>query len=646
MEPEGFPRYNEQETAAWNYTRLLNYLTLRDSALAQALTEERARLQALEVKLTKSRVRLFISHFRQEAERAAAALSGGEPYQYHRLSEAALRGHLVQGARTEAEQLQLLAAQAARIEALEQLNKLGMLELADLIRAFRAQGLVSDAQTDAIVQKVGSQCDALRDENRRLRQQLSLGTEAGVRVPGDDELRAALRTALGPETTAPQLDAAVQTVHTHLEVLHARLQRVRRQLTRAESERKVLDLASSDQEWQLQEQHNELAALREQLMGCAATQDQLALLQEMHRTLEHNAGEETQLVQQLQTSLLEEYELHRHKDAQIETLERDLSNARTQQKLRADAEHQLRFQYEEAQKQLRLLSTYEHVIEGLEREVDARDALIEDRKREVLHLTEKLAAAQPEALRREVEQTKAEYLDLYNESVREDQKYLEGLERQRDLAVDALEQLHRMPVYEWREGQAQPQPTGSVLSRYLDDRRPVVILDADSLGAGTRPVVTATTTATTTTDAHFMSVEEDSLRAALRAAARGQSGRYRVRLELPGEGVVLWVESLAPQRLAAFRALELVLDLERQPEKLRYEQQGPLPRRMLQAGDGELRAQRYDADRAVGAALQYRYSLHDVHGVAVVRFADGALLYATHVSASLYRLDLIVLPFQ
>lgn len=586
METEGqkeaFITYNDSSDAKENLSQLRRYLGARDAELYTHLLEEEEQFTG---SVTKKRVRLLFSHFAREAKRKASP--GGQIYVYRPLTKEEILK--LYGPRTLEEQARHLEAADARIRMLEKLREMEMLELAALIKEFRQRGLVSDAQTDAILSKVGTQCDALREENRRLQRELD----------------------------ARQTNVQLQS----LKLLNEELQDT------------------------VDDQHNELAELRRQLGETVMLSDQVTLLRQINDELvarpleqESTIKELTLQLSEVYGSLVKQFELNAEqqslsidKDSQIETLERDLSDAR-------DKERQLRRENEAVQALKAYQAVQDRVIERHEEQMAEMQLLLEEARRELRQLNEKATVvADPRQLRQELEQSKLEYDRLYRESRDTEQELTR-------LYQEDLEELRQSPVHRLDLETAQPLETGETLGDLIDQKRKFYVIEPYSLGLAPLYKLNGGVGATT---AHYMSQEEDALRTQFINAARRQSGRNRVRLSLldnNGERQSeLMIDSLAPQRVASFRSLELVLDME-QSQRVRYVYASALPRRMI-ATRGQLRVQKYNAEQNMGPEAVYWYDFQNNNrGTSVVTFADGAVMYATFVSASLFRLDLLILP--
>jgi hypothetical protein len=345
----------------------------------------------------------------------------------------------------------------------------------------------------------------------------------------------------------------------------------------------------------------------------------------------------TQQLGELYTSLLEQYErvaeqqsLAMDKDSQIETLERDLSDARAR-------EGQLRRENEVVQGLQTYQALQEQLVERQDEKIDEIQAQLEESRRENLRLQERVQViVNPGQLRRELEASKLEYDRLYRIRTETESELA-------DIFEEELDEVRQLPVHRLN-GRNPPVETGETLGQLLDERRHFYIVETlppqSSLGLAPNPFQ----------EGHAMTREEDSLRALLLKAARtNQSGRLRVRLTQEDENGVrqfeLMADGLPPQRIASFRPLELVLDMEQtSSQRMRYLYTSALPRRIMSAR-GQLRVQQYNAEQPQGEELVYPYDLQ-CRGVCVVNFTDGASLYATFISASLYRLDLFVLPIN
>jgi hypothetical protein len=559
-----FLEYDLILTPAQNYTLLKIYLDgASETELRAALEEERARIRTL----TQSRAQLLFRHFERELRRKRALPS---QYVYKRIEEQRLLAPYKK--LTVEEQALHYAAIDARNALLEKLHAMDMLELAALIKDLRERGLATDAQVDAIMRKVDTQCEPLRDENRRLREQLD----------------------------ARQSNAALET----------------------------LKLENWDLRYRNGEQASQLTELRLQLRECTLKEEELALLESANAELRQRPGHEM-----VAEKLLEIAELHlqqAERDNQLETLERQLETARKLQDQQRQAEESRRRESENEQTRAAVIESMERVIAQQDAQADSLRLRLEESQRQARGAEARcLEGVDVRQMRRELDEAKLEYDEIYREKAAVEEEFAQVFEQE-------LDELRALPVYRLDARTQEPRQTADTLGAMVDQKRAFLIVEADAL---LRPQHVL--------EGHFMTLEEDALRALLLKTARAQSGRYRVRVTLEDEAgarqLELLVEALAPQKIASFRALELVLDFE-QTHRARYVYTGAMPRRLVRPA-GQLRVQRYDAERPVGEEALYRFALQG-KGVCVVRFDDGALLYASYAGAAMYRLDLLMLPLH
>jgi hypothetical protein len=208
------------------------------------------------------------------------------------------------------------------------------------------------------------------------------------------------------------------------------------------------------------------------------------------------------------------------------------------------------------------------------------------------------------------------------------------------LVEEELQGLRELPISTIDE-EGHLVPTGATVARYLDDDKDFYLVDADALdrlldnaGGSHMPVK----------EGYPPTEEEIATEGLLRGAAKGQAGTGRVALlftNMAGERELeLVVHRLAPQRVGTNGPVQWVVDFS-QTERLEYRYQGLLPGRVIRH-TGRVRVERYEGSVKVGPTREHAYTLNGKRSL--VRFEDGTALYATQISPSLYRLDLLVLP--
>jgi hypothetical protein len=560
MEPD-FPKYDEvRKNALPNYTRLRVFLERYEPELAREAEREKERMPK---PFTNKKARLLFRHFRREVELKRAR---GRRYAYTPIGEEELR--LVLPTSVE-DQASRLAAADTRVRLLEQLHESDMRELAALITEFRQRGLVTDVETNAILEKVTSQCDPLREENRHLRQQLEEG--------GRGE-------ALG---------RTYQVVIEDLEV-----------------EKEAL--------------RGEVAELRALLAECDRSGKECELVRDLNERLLQRPGEET--LTDLRRQVLE---------LRVEALERESVNEAQGRELAEKTRLLQAKQTSDLERAWKdqLLAVQEEVIEKGEERLYALESLHEEQKREIVSLRQRLNQGDTRELRQEVLTT----LTQFRESASSNMALLS---ERLSLVEEELQGLRELPISTIDE-EGHLVPTGATVARYLDDDKDFYLVDADALdrlldnaGGSHMPVK----------EGYPPTEEEIATEGLLRGAAKGQAGTGRVALlftNMAGERELeLVVHRLAPQRVGTNGPVQWVVDFS-QTERLEYRYQGLLPGRVIRH-TGRVRVERYEGSVKVGPTREHAYTLNGKRSL--VRFEDGTALYATQISPSLYRLDLLVLP--
>ena len=364
----------------------------------------------------------------------------------------------------------------------------------------------------------------------------------------------------------------------------------------------VLQLALEDAESQAQDARDSANELRGLLSACEAERTECGLVRALNeQLLAGNAGgAETALLQARFLELVQEAQAH---ESRVETLERELARVTAQGRTQRASEA-------EGQERARLQRGQERLIGLLEARVEALEGQLEDERRTVLEQGAELAAADPGGTRALLEKRLREEAALFVAAQDTQREYAAAVDR----TLASLAALLEQPVY----GGA----AGATLAGYVAEGRRFRVVDADAVER-----------VETERQAQRVSapLEDTGRLAELRRLAAGST---RLRLVLGDETGERVVEMLVDGVTQARGAL--VVNLAR-PLYITYVRMGVLPRGMVRAL-GQLRVTRDD-----GASSLYRYRLQG-EGAVVVRFDDGAQLYATYLSPALYRLDLLVVP--
>lgn len=426
-EADGLPAYDPYWTAAANYFTLRVYLERHDSELAAHLIAERERLAP---PFTSKKAKALFSHFTREAERKVGA---PQTYTYRPLELARItRQRTVEPLEETAERL---AVAQSRLRLMQTLHEQDQEELAALITQVRDAGLVGasgaagEDAMDAILRKATTQCDALRDENRRLKLQL--------------EERKNLAS-----------EAYFQLVAEELEAKNVRLE-------------------------------TEAAQLRAKLEESAVYSAECELTKSINEALCSSAVDEHRCTRELidaQTSLIETRLELAGREATIETMERTaIELTRQVGECRATtAQCGIKDQ---------LVAAQEAVIERMDMDLLAQQLQIEAQNRDLVHLRDQakhsvFTEEEREALRAELR----DYREELDEAIAAEMEYTELVEERNRALQQEVDTLYGAPVWEM-QADGTLRETAVTLQLFT---RPYYVVDADSVHAmNTKAVVVA-----------------------------------------------------------------------------------------------------------------------------------------------------------
>jgi hypothetical protein len=421
------------------------------------------------------------------------------------------------------------------------------------------------------------------------------------------------------------VDEILRKVSQQCEPLRQENAELKRQVQGEDAAEKALRLRVTVLQLERDAALDDAGDLRRQVQECAGQAAELELLREVQGNLLQRP--DLNEVSQLSESLIATLEQLHQRQADVEALER------AQAEMRKELEA-LRAGESQREEHDRLIEVQTRLIETLEADVEALRLRLQDEKAHALDLQRRLDQGPDAGARRqEIATLRDNFVRLYEEAERGAFDSAEQFEQLADEAVTALDQIRDLPAYD-----PQRRPTGRTLGQLLDEGKAFLVVEgAGGVNQQAEPVVGAGGT-----PGHFMTPEDEALRGMLAKANSAQhgSGLFRVRVVLDDNSELL-LQGLAPQKVGPSRQPELVLDL----ASGRYSASaGSLPQRHL-GQRGTLVVTLYNAQRQLGETRRYGYTLEGcVSGACVVKFDDGALMYASQQSAALYRLDFLVVP--
>ena len=369
---------------------------------------------------------------------------------------------------------------------------------------------------------------------------------------------------------------------------------------------------------------DEVIELRRELEVGRATLQEVDLLREVNSNLLQRPDQQ-QVLDLTDRLIMTLNQLHEREadvttlERQLQTYQKNLSVLQESDALKEGREHLIEFQ-------TRVIEKQDEQLQALEERLEEEKLLTLDlRRRTQDTLT-------PQDVREQMADLKRSYVKLYEDSVDAEFEYTSLLEDRAREATEELERLRDLPVFSTGPGGKRIE-TERTLGQLIDHDEEFYIVSGGEEEEEQNETV----------QGRLINATELALRDMLIKASKFQHGAYRVKLVIDsGVNILeLFAEALAPQKIAAFREKELIIDFS-QSDKIRYVRNGALQRNAI-GNSGSIEITLYKAENQLGPSRLYKYSLS---GTNVLKFPDGTLLYCSFLSISLYRLDALILPLD